>query len=155
MSTKKERKCKNLFITLFVFFSASIVSGAQANRLTISSIDKASIVRSILKSELSGNGLSYPGQTIYLSTDNIVDALSTGGTPSNLVILTPERMQEVGSQKKGFVYLRFSKLEVKGRRALITLVQDRIKDGSRGTVYECRRSGQWICGGVKGFNVSS
>jgi hypothetical protein len=155
MNTTDKRKYLHLAKTLLIFFTASIVAPAQTNRLKISSIEKASIVSSILKSELSGKGLSYAGQTIYLSTDNIVDALSTGLIPSKLVILTPERIQEVGSQKKGFVYLRFSKLEVKGGKGLITLVQDTIKDGSQGTIYECRRSGQWICNGIKGFNVSS
>ena len=155
MNSTGMRKCKHLSKTLLIFFTASIVTTAQTNRLKISRIDKASIVSSILKGEISGKGLSRAGQLIYLSTDNIVEALSTGLVPSRLVLLTPERIQEVGSEKKGFVYLRFSKLKVEGRRALITLVQDTIKDGSEGTLYECRKSGHWICRGIRGFNVSS
>lgn len=145
-------------VLLILFISLTIGRGVAAKRrqLIVSSTDKASIISCILSREIVANGMSDANQALYLSTQNIAEALTTGLTPSNLIVLTPDQIQQVGLQKNGFHYLRFTKLEVNGQRVHITLVRDTVKDGSEGTKYQCtRRSGRWICRGIEGFNISS
>ncbi len=145
-------------IALILISSSTFGFGvtAQGKQITLSGTDKASIISLLLKRELAGKGESRVNQTIYLSTENIAEALTTGLTPSKLVLLTPEHIQRVGLRGERLAYLRFSKPEVKGQRVRIILGQYTTKDGYSGTEYECRRrSGRWICKGIRGFNVSS
>jgi hypothetical protein len=129
----------------------------QPKTLGLSNEANAAIISSILKKELNRRSALHTNAPVLLSTENVATALSTGLTPSNLVILTPARIHEIASQQKGLEYLRFSLWTVKKRSVRISLTrQEGLAGSSTGLVYECsRRLGKWDCRGVEGYNVSS
>jgi len=130
---------------------------SQPKTLRLSNEDKAAIISSILKKELRGKSTFDVDAPVLLSTENVAPVLSTGLTPSNLVILTADRIHEKASQQKGLKYLRFGLWAVKKRTVEISLTRQQGLTGSCiGLVYECkRRLGKWDCRGTEGFSIGT
>ena len=124
----------------------------QPKRVVLNQQDQTAIIRFILKQELSSKTKTRP---VCLSTENIAPALSSGLTPANLIILSPQRILEWREKNRGKYYFQFSKFEVKKRTVRFSLVRGSW-DAWDGLIYVCKsHPGRWTCREVGGFNRSS
>jgi hypothetical protein len=132
-----------------------IIGESKSNNIDPSSVERALIIRHILQRERENGGVSYGKGILYLSTENIVDVLATGMVPSDYVVLSPSRIQELGSKKGLFYYLRFSEFRKTKGGIEVRVIRDTFSQGLIGAIYECKRnSGKWVCNSTKGFGIS-
>jgi hypothetical protein len=152
-----------IFCTLILTFSFSpALSSGQISHgkegIVLDTESNAAIIRAVLKQELRRGKMLDVGHPVHLSTENIASALATGLTPSNLIVITPERIHDMESQKRRLGYLQFGTFIVKNHIVETSLTY---RDESTGLwtayVYECRRSPdhKWACKSVRGFSIGS